>query len=77
MSSIQRMINYHIARLRDKRPHIRLDAINELVLLNAFDAMDVLREVYENDSDVDVRKAAQAAGRTLFLKQTQQQASSE
>ena len=71
MSAIERMINYHISRLSDKRASVRLDAINELVLLDAYSAMTVLREIFENDGDPEVRKAALKAGRTLFLKQSQ------
>lgn len=68
MSSNERMIDYHISRLKDKRASIRIDSINQLALLNAVTALDVLREVFENDPDVEVRKAAQSAGREIYSK---------
>jgi HEAT repeat protein len=63
----QRIIEYHIARLRDKRAEVRLQSIEELLLLEATEAIDALKEVYDNDDDPAVRKAAQRAGRKLFL----------
>lgn len=68
MSSVKRIVDYHINRLKDKRPEIRLQAIKELELLGDADALEALQWVYANDEDVDVRKAAQQAGRSIFLK---------
>lgn len=62
----KKLVEYHIARLKDKNPQIRLQAIQELKLLEAVSAIDVLQEVFDNDSDEEVRKAAQQAGRELF-----------
>lgn len=75
--SKNRVTEYHIARLSDKRPEIRLDAIHQLVLLDSVEALDKLKEVYENDAEPEVRKAAQKAGRDIFLKDqaTRQQSS--
>jgi HEAT repeat protein len=64
----KRIIEYHISRLKDKSPEIRTKAIQELVLLEDISAMDALQDVFKNDTDEDVRKAAQQAGRELFLK---------
>lgn len=69
MSSTKRIVEYHIARLQDKSPEIRLKAIKELELLEAVDALDALRHLYSSDSDSQVRRAAQEAGRAIFLKQ--------
>jgi HEAT repeat protein len=66
MSSVKRIVEYHINRLKDKSPDVRLRAIQELELLNDPDALDALQDVYQNDEDVDVRKAAQSAGRKIF-----------
>lgn len=66
--SKSRVVDYHLARLNDKRASIRIDAIQELVLLNSTEVLDKLREVYEQDEDDEVRKAAQVAGREIFLK---------
>jgi len=64
----KRIIAYHIARLVDKSPTTRLEAIRELELLAAPEALEALQSVFENDSDKDVRKAAQDAGRAIYRK---------
>ena len=66
--TVKRVVEYHINRLKDKSPEVRLKAIQELELLGDPDALDPLRFVYDNDENVDVRKAAQDAGRSIFLK---------
>ena len=68
----RRIIDYHIGRLQDKSSSVRLKAINELGLLGDPGALDVLQEVFQNDPDPEVRKAAQDAGRIIFLKQRHQ-----
>jgi len=68
----KRLVDYHIGRLQDKSPDVRLKAINELALLADSNALDVLRSVYENDPDPEVRKAAQEAGRAIFRKQREE-----
>ena len=65
----QRILEYHIGRLQDKSPAIRLKAINELGLLGDPGALEILQEVFQNDPVSEVRKAAQDAGRAIFLKQ--------
>lgn len=71
MSSVKRVVAYHIARLRDKNPDVRLKAIRELELLADADALEPLREVFKSDSNPEVKRAAQEAGRVIFLKQNQ------
>jgi HEAT repeat protein len=68
MSANDRMIAYHMARLKDKNPGVRKKSIEELALLEATQAYDVMEDLYHNDPDSEVRKAAQKAGRALFLK---------
>lgn len=68
MSSIKRVVEYHINRLTDKNPETRLKSIKELELIGDVAALDVLQEIYKSDEDVEVRKAAQAAGRSIYLK---------
>lgn len=70
----KRILEYHLGRLQDKSPAIRLKAINELRLLGDPGALETLQEVFQNDPDPGVRKAAQVAGRTIFLKQRNQEA---
>ncbi len=67
-TSTKRIVAYHISRLQDKSVEVRLKAINELSHLADQEALDALRSVFEKDSDVSVRKAAQEAGRAVFLK---------
>ncbi len=69
MSVNQKLLEYHISRLKDKRVEVRLQSIQELVLLNDAGALEALRDVFSNDNDVDVRKAAQEAGRVIFKNQ--------
>lgn len=73
--SRQRMIDYHMARLRDRRAEIRLEAIHELVLLEAVEALEALETVFKMDEDAAVREAAREAGRKLFLLHKKQQKS--
>lgn len=65
----QKLLEYHIGRLKDKRVDVRLQSIQELVLLNDVGALEALREVFTNDGDIEVRKAAQEAGRVIFKNQ--------
>ena len=65
------LLEYNIMRLKDKSVEARLKSINELRLLGDPAAMAPLEQLFHNDPDADVRKAAQAAGRELFLKQQQ------
>ncbi len=64
----RRLVEYHIERLKNKNPEVRLKAINELRLLGDPAALEALEQVYKTDEEVEVRKAAQAAGREIFLK---------
>lgn len=63
----QRIIEYHLSRLREGSKAARLDSIQQLMLLQAVEALDALRVIVETDDDTDVRRAAQEAGRHLFL----------
>lgn len=66
--AVKKLVEYHINRLKDKSPELRLKAIKELELLADPDALQALRDLFENDDNHDVRKAAQEAGRSIFLK---------
>jgi HEAT repeat protein len=61
-----RIIDYHLMQLHDGNTLKRLDAIEQLRLLGAVEALDKLRQLCETDSDFSVRRAAQQAGRHLF-----------
>lgn len=66
-SAIERMVAYHLARLNDKNPEVRIKSIEELALLKATQALDALEAVFRTDPDQEVRKAAQKAGRVLWM----------
>jgi HEAT repeat protein len=62
----KKLVAYHIARLKDKNAEVRLKSIQELAQLADTDALPALEEVYKHDSDANVRRAAQLAGKTIF-----------
>ena len=68
MSARDQLVVYHMSRLQDKRPEVRLGAIAELELLEATEAYSALEELYRSDPDRDVKRRAQAAGRVLYEK---------
>lgn len=56
----QRVIAYHLARLKDKKAAVRLDAVQQLILLNTDDTLPALSEAYEHDNDEAVKDAMRA-----------------
>ncbi len=68
MSVNKKLVEYHIARLKDRNAEVRLKSIQELADLGDPEALDALRETFRSDIDFEVRKAAQDAGRAIFLK---------
>jgi HEAT repeat protein len=67
--SQRKLYEYHLARLKDKNPQVRIQSINELLALGNPEALKALEDLYRNDPDPDVRKTAVEAGRQLFIKQ--------
>jgi len=63
-----RLVEYHIERLKNKSAEIRLKAINELRLLGDPQALEPLEQVFRNDPEAEVRKAAKDAGYEIFVK---------
>ncbi len=70
----KRIISYHLSRLQDKNRDTRLKAIHELGLLGDPDTLEALQEIFNSDPDPDIRKAAQEAGRAIFVKKREQSA---
>lgn len=66
--SVNRVVAYHIERLKDKNPEVRMKSITELRLIGDVAALEALEKVFRTDEDLEIRKAAQAAGREIFLK---------
>jgi len=52
----QRVVEYHLARLKDKRSAVRLDAVQQLLLLKADVPAETFLEAYNNEADADVLK---------------------
>ncbi len=78
MSAVtKQLVKYHIARLQDKDAKVRLKSIKELELLADADALEPLEQVFKTDSDAEVRRAAQEAGRAIFRTIKNQNASQE
>jgi hypothetical protein len=73
MSAVDRVIAFHLERLKDKNPAVRLKSIEELTLLEATGALGALENVFRNDPDETVRLAAKKAGRTLYFKLKEQE----
>jgi len=74
-TSNKRIVAYHISRLQDKSRDVRLKSIAELALMVDEEALTALRALVEKDPDTEVRKAAQEAGRAIFIKLREQAAS--
>ncbi|GAB1421249.1 hypothetical protein MASR2M15_14020 [Anaerolineales bacterium] len=66
MSNRNRLVEYYRTRLQNKKAQIRLEAIQELLLLEAIEVLDDLQEIFKSDEDSEVKKAAQEAGRKLY-----------
>lgn len=64
----KRIVEYHISRLQEKNPAVRLQAIEELILLADLDSLEALKAVYENDPEEEIRIAARKAGQKIFAK---------
>lgn len=75
-SSQEKVLAFHMSRLKDKRPDVQLNAITELESMGAAaeDAMPALRECYLTAADEAVKAAAQRAGLAIFkaVKEAQQ-----
>jgi len=65
-SYTKKLVAYHISRLKDKNPDVRLKSIQELAQLGDTDALAALEQLFKSDGDKDVRKAAQEAGLTIY-----------
>ena len=74
---MKKLVEYHIARLKDKDASIRLKAIQELELLSDMDALEALQEVFKNDTNEEIKRAAQIAGRKIFVNNNRSKTESE
>jgi hypothetical protein len=70
---VERMIAFHLERLKDKNAEVRLKSIEELTLLGATGALEALESVFRSDPDETVRLAAKKAGRVLYFKLKEQE----
>jgi HEAT repeat protein len=77
VNSVKKLVEYHISRLKDKNPSVRLEAIQELELLSDIDSLEALQEIFKDDPNEEVRRAAQQAGRAIFIKNNRSKTESE
>jgi hypothetical protein len=68
-SSQEKIIAYHISRLRDKRPEVLMEAIRGLEPMGAaaVEAVEPLRNVFETADDIEVKNAARIAAYNIFM----------
>ncbi len=68
-SSNEKVLAFHLSRLKDKRADVRLKSIAELQAMgaDAEDALAALEECFKEADEPDVKKAAQEAGYAIFL----------
>ena len=69
MGVSKKLVAYHISRLKDRSPDVRLRSIHELEQLGEPEALEALQDIYRNDPVPEVRQAAQQAGRVIYSKQ--------
>lgn len=67
-STQKKILQYHIARLQNRQRDVRLASIHELEDMGDPDALAPLQRVFETDSDIEVRRAAQSAGLKIYRK---------
>jgi hypothetical protein len=67
-SSQDKVISFHISRLKDKNTDVLLKTIEQLITFgaDAKDALPLLEELYKSNEDPDVQKAAQHAGLYIY-----------
>lgn len=68
LSQLDKILEYHIGRLKNGKVEVQLDTIRELMLLGAQaePALPALREVIENTDNDQVRLAAKKVGQVIF-----------
>ncbi|GAB4527281.1 MAG: hypothetical protein Kow0063_02370 [Anaerolineae bacterium] len=67
------LVEYHIARLKDKNPEVRIKSARELGLIGDPVALAALEELFRSETIPEVKRAAQEAGLAIYQKQKQQQ----
>lgn len=60
------VVDFHISRLKDKSPEVRVKSARELGLLGDVAALEALEELFRTETDPAVKKAIQEAGRRLY-----------
>lgn len=74
-SSQDKILEFHISRLKDKNPEVVKKTIKELVLMEdrAAAALPALEELFRTAEDPEVKKAAQQAGFVIYTKTKESQ----
>ncbi|OPY91351.1 MAG: hypothetical protein A4E72_00156 [Syntrophus sp. PtaU1.Bin208] len=63
------VVAFHISRLKDKNPEVRIKSARELGLIGDPIALPALEELFRVETDPEVKRAAQEAGRAIYEKQ--------
>lgn len=68
-STQEKLVEYHISRLKSRRPDVLLDAIAELDALgiHALPALEALKTCHEEVDDPAVKQAAMEVGYRIFM----------
>ncbi|MFP4322587.1 MAG: hypothetical protein ACLFTK_09050 [Anaerolineales bacterium] len=68
-SAEEKIIEYHISRLRANRPDVLLDAIAQLEAMGAMakPALDALQALHDRSVDPEIKEAARQAGFNIFM----------
>ena len=68
MSQTDKIVEYHISRLKDRNPDVQVSTCRELELLGdrAESALSALEQLHNSTTNEDVRLAAQRAGLIIF-----------
>lgn len=67
------LVEYHMSRLKDRNPQVRIRSAQELALLGDTSALEALEELFRTETNSQVKKAAQEAGRILYEKRQAEQ----
>lgn len=60
------LMEYHIARLKDKRAEVRIESVRELAQIGDPSILPLLEEYYRAEVDLTVKQALREAGITIY-----------
>lgn len=75
--SQQRVIDYHLTRLKDRKTDVRLDALHQLSLLKPDGYIETTKSVFQQDADAGVREAARKLLMQYYVEQLKSEQSEQ